>query len=89
MNKFHDWSLIRITFEWESAVVIFKLRDSFLTEQTITIHGVSNIEAPRMLAWGPSNSINELIVDSENTGALNIEMQTGDTIKVTGTNVDW
>jgi hypothetical protein len=55
-------------------------RDDFLTLQ---VKSLQSLSCPRHLPWGPSNSVNEVMLQSTGSGlALSIEMQSGDLIEV-------
>jgi hypothetical protein len=80
----HDATLKRVDFEWDSATVrlLFKTGpDSSMT--IIEADGVTRLKCPRLLPWGPSNSVNSTALEMSNDGQiLMIEMQSGDTLEV-------
>ena len=80
----HDWTLLSLRIDWESAAVLSVIRGP-KGEDEIRASGALEIHIPRALPWGPSVSINAVTgptVVKNGLSALDIEMQSGDTIKI-------
>jgi hypothetical protein len=88
-NVLHDAVLISLRFEWEEALASILVRAAHANLE-LAVRGVVLIECSRKLPWGRSACIlSARVVDSED-GALKkleLEMQSGDLIKVAGTSV--
>lgn len=87
MNKdlLHDWTLLRVDFDWRPARVTIELEDSTLRRRLLIASGVRELRVPKMHEWGPSNSVNKISEVELPTGGgrcLQIEMQSGDVIRV-------
>jgi len=84
-NLLHDWTLLRINFDWYSARVMIELEDLTSVKQTLIAECVCELHVPKMNEWGPSISVNEIIEIDAPIGQrrrLNIEMQSGDVIRI-------
>jgi hypothetical protein len=84
----HDWTLVSIFFDWAAGQVILSLKDGGSSLVTIRAEGTSSLAIPQLNEWGPSVSVNEVRGPSKESGdmqALEIEMQSGDVIKVVAT----
>ena len=84
----HDWTLLSISLEWENGATVLSFRRNGLQLVSVRAEGVSKLVIPRMNEWGPSVSVNELrgpTKDPPGPQTLEIEMQSGDVIKITGT----
>jgi hypothetical protein len=82
----HDWTLISISFEWETGIAVLAFRRDGPQLVSVRAEGVSNLEVPRLNEWGPSVSVNEVRGPTNGlTGSqtLEIEMQSGDVIRIT------
>ena len=79
----HDASLLSIELDWSSGTVALRLR-SAAGLLTLVCRGGRHLEVPRAHPWGPSVSVNEAAwrPSSGGGGALQVEMQTGDVIRV-------
>jgi hypothetical protein len=78
----HDSVLETIEYQWDSHQV--KISGSLCCKKPTSFNlvfiGVMNLEIPNKKEWGPSNSINEVTLNSG--GIYEIEMQSGDNIKI-------
>jgi len=84
-NLLHDWTLVRVDFEWQPARVTIELEDSTLTRRALVAEGVEELRVPKMNDWGPSVSINEVVEVEAPSGygkIISIEMQSGDVIRI-------
>jgi hypothetical protein len=89
-NSLHDAVLVSVRFEWAEALVAILLRTSHGGIE-ISVHGVVMLECPRRLPWGRSSSVlSASLADNDSNGdpqqTLELEMQSGDLIKVVGKN---
>lgn len=76
----HDATLVAIHFEWADGICIMTVRHSQLSDCALTFIGVSNLTLPRSQPWGRSKSINSACQRCK--GQYEIEMQSGDLIKI-------
>lgn len=88
-SQLHDATLHRIEFNWLEARVRIELTAMLAGGNepgrfTVVATGATRLEAPRELSWGASASVNELRCTAVPGGAirLEIEMQSGDTLRV-------
>jgi hypothetical protein len=82
----HDWTLLSISFDWGTGNAVLTFRRSGSELVSVQAEGVSNLQVPRMNEWGKSVSVNEVRGPSKDVGGLQtleIEMQSGDVIKIT------
>jgi hypothetical protein len=80
----HDWTLLSLRTDWESGEVSIVVRGP-KAEDEIRASGALEIHIPRALPWGPSVSINAVTgptLVENGLSSLDIEMQSGDTIKI-------
>ena len=75
----HDATLSAIYVSWGAARCDIRLRPVGMPPHLLVFEGFKNIELPRREDWGPSSSVNSV---SEHDGQFEIEMQSGDTIRV-------
>jgi hypothetical protein len=88
----HDWTLHSILFEWKSGRVILEFGTDRLRSEKLIAHGVSELHVPRLNEWGRSISVNKLLGPSDSVlgpRALEIEMQSGDRIRIVATSFDF
>ena|SRR6266704_3417118 len=81
----HDWTLVSILFEWKSASVMLEFRTNRSTSVKLIARDVSELYVPRLNEWGPSVGVNKVLGPSDDTSgrrALEIEMQSGDRIRI-------
>ena len=86
----HDWTLVSILMDWQSARVTINLQDHASTK-TVVAEGVQDLRVPHECGWGPSVSVNEAYpIESLSTGLkrLRIEMQSGDVIEIVADEFD-
>lgn len=76
----HDATLIAVHLVWPDGTCIMTVSHSQLSDCTLTFTGVSNLALPRTQPWGRSQSINS--ASERNKGQYEIEMQSGDLIKI-------
>jgi hypothetical protein len=85
LEEMHDWTLLKVVFDWESAQVTISFRGPGANLKVLVAQGVKDLKIPRMNEWGPSSSVNETseaqFADSQ-ARHLKIEMQTGDVIEI-------
>lgn len=84
-NLLHDWTLLRVEFDWRLASVTIEFEDLTFARQTLIAEGVQELRVPKMNEWGPSISVNEIVEVDAPTGrgrCLDIEMQSGDVIRI-------
>jgi hypothetical protein len=82
----HDWTLLSISLEWENGATVLSFRRNGPQLVSVRAEGVSNLVIPRLNEWGPSVSVNEVRgpeKDLAGQQTLEIEMQSGDVIKIT------
>jgi hypothetical protein len=82
----HDWTLLSISLDWENGATVLSFRRNGPQLVSVRAEGVSNLVIPRLNEWGPSVSVNELRgpeKDPAGQQTLEIEMQSGDVIKIT------
>ena len=85
MQNLHDWTLISINFEWSAGRVVVELVDTAFARRTLIAESVSLLEVPQDKPWGPSVSVNEAVEVQAESGdgrCLQIEMQSGDVIRI-------
>lgn len=80
----HDWTLVSILIEWNSAQVAIKLWTGS-EEKLLLAYDFKKIDVPRYDDWGPSISVYEIIGPSPLSNGYNtiqIQMQSGDLIRI-------
>ena len=85
MGIAHDWILVSINFDWQSASLNIHLQDLARSNRLLIAEGVSEFRVPRKNEWGASISVNEVTESEVQAGdgkCLQIEMQSGDTIVI-------
>lgn len=84
-NLLHDWTLLKIDFDWRPARVTIELEDLTFARQTLIAEGVQELRVPKMNEWGASISVNDIVELDAPTArgrCLEIEMQSGDVIRI-------
>lgn len=81
----HDATLVTVHLVWADGTCIMTIRHSQSPDCTLAFTGVSNLTLPRTQPWGPSQSINS--ASQRNKGQYEIEMQSGDLIKIDASDV--
>ncbi|MBT2559243.1 hypothetical protein J7E24_15750 [Hymenobacter sp. ISL-91] len=77
----HDATLVSLELAWGDGEVIFYLRTGNNPDFRLTVREVTAVTATRNFEWGPSGSVNTVTVSEQ---AVIVEMQSGDTITITG-----
>jgi hypothetical protein len=87
----HDATLNAVNFDWSSGIVHITLEISVATFGVIEARGVTTeLRCPRLLAWGPSSSINSAAVETlAEVQRLKIEMQSGDVLEICAREVEF
>ncbi len=86
----HDWMLVSISVEWESATVELALLDAS-SQRTLLLKGVRAVSFDRSEPWGPSNSVNAVSVADDPSGrgiVLILELQSGDNVMVSASSCE-
>lgn len=84
LSKLHDATLKFVQLEWTSGVLRYEFNTA---EGAVTLHvdGVTLLNCPRVMPWGPSRSVNTVSVQADSDGVqLLVEMQSGDLLEVRG-----
>lgn len=81
----HDASLIAVRVIWEDGRCVADIQHGTLGRCVLTFSEVSHLTLPRKQSWGRSVSINSFSAPS--CGQYEIEMQSGDLIKIEATDV--
>jgi len=79
----HDWTLLTVQLDWESAKAELRVRDATSQERAVWIEGVRALWTEKSQPWGPSNSINEVLLQREAADgllAVTIQLHSGDAI---------
>jgi hypothetical protein len=79
----HDAILIGVRLSWEEGTCIADIQHGTLGPCILTFTAVSQLTLPRRQSWGRSASINSFSMPS--SGQYEIEMQSGDLIKIEAT----
>ena len=81
----HDWTLISVTFEWQTGKVSLLFQDENSQIVKVTTADSVDLRISKNEEWGPSISVNEVSGPSllaDGNYRLRIEMQSGDTIQI-------
>lgn len=81
----HDATLKSVNFGWEAAVIqlTFKVGVGASDVAIVEAEGVTSLKCPRLLPWGPSNSVNTTALTELADGQfLTVEMQSGDVLEI-------
>jgi hypothetical protein len=80
MPSLHDATLVRVIYSWADAAcqLVVTPVGANGKEHALSLIGVTQLNIPHAMPWGPSVSIDDVKVEG---GALKIEMQSGDVIK--------
>lgn len=81
----HDATLLAVRTSWEDGTCVADIEHGTLGKCALTFHAVSHLTLPRKQSWGRSVSINSFSALSN--GQYEIEMQSGDLIKIEATGV--
>lgn len=80
----HDWVLLSIVFEWAIGRATLSF-DRYRSNEKLVANSVADLHVPQLNEWGPSVCVNEVkgpIVIDSGLQSLEIEMQSGDVIKI-------
>lgn len=89
--RFHDARLKEVVVRWGEGDVLVRVRTCEHTPRNVTVHckGLVAFDCPRQEPWGPSVHVNSICQKKVEEGlAVEIEMQTGDVLKVVAKSVD-
>ncbi len=81
----HDWTLVRVSFEWGRGVVTLDLLDAQSRPVSLLAEQVSLLHVPQLSEWGASISVNRVtgpLPISAGKYKMEIEMQSGDVIAI-------
>jgi hypothetical protein len=81
LRDLHDATLKNVSLEWQTAIALltFKIGIADSDVAIVEAKGVTNLNCPRLLPWGPSSSVNSAGLEEHADGrCLTIEMQSGD-----------
>ena len=79
----HDWTLVSLLVNWKESSLIIKLLNNNSIPVDIVLEGIKSVSIPKWDEWGESVSINTVNVINDSTyKTMEIEMQSGDIIKV-------
>lgn len=81
----HDATLIALLISWEDGTCVADVKHGTLGRCTLTFFAVSHLTLPRKQSWGRSVSINSFSFPP--SGHFEIEMQSGDLIKIEAADV--
>ena len=93
-ERLHDATLLHIEAHWESGIATLHLQTGVpeMAQAQLRAHDFRRIECPRQQEWGPSCSINQIREPppgpSPEYQHLEIEMQSGDVIRVEAVHFD-
>jgi len=79
----HDFTLLRLVVDWEAKTATLELKGPN-GPRKFEVGGLRKIELTRDDPWGPSVSVNSVVITRDDDLALRVivEMQTGDEIKL-------
>ena len=83
--EWHDATLIAMRLGWDDGTCVADIDHGTLGRCMLTFSEVSHLTLPRKQGWGRSVSINSFSVPT--SGQYEIEMQSGDLIKIEATGV--
>jgi hypothetical protein len=87
LRALHDSIVFTVELSWADGTATIAVQTNGRSLK-IVVSGVHEMHCPREMPWGPSECINEVALSSGPRGMqLEIEMQSGDTIKIAGTSV--
>jgi hypothetical protein len=90
LPKLHDSTLVSIQLDWEAGIMSLTMQIGPAAADVgiLTMEGVTNFICPRLMPWGPSDSINSVSAeDIAGDKLIVVEMQSGDVIKIQCMNV--
>ena len=81
----HDWTLLSVLFEWGNGQTTLSFKNQS-GDEVLVAHSVVELHLTQFNEWGPSVSVSEVRgpYDMDNgLQSIEIEMQSGDVVKVT------
>lgn len=81
----HDATLVAVRVNWDDGTCVADIQHGTLGRCSIRFSAVSHLTLPRTQNWGRSASINSFSMPR--SGQYEIEMQSGDLIKIEAVNV--
>jgi hypothetical protein len=85
LPNLHDSTFKKLAFDWATATLhlLFQVGVESSDVVVLEAQSVTDLRFPRLLPWGPSNSVNSATVEGVGEGQLlSIEMQSGDVLLV-------
>ena len=85
LPRLHDATLENIRLDWKAGTILLNLQVGSAAYDVgiIKAEGVTDLICPRLMPWGPSNSVNSISAKDIPGGKLiEVEMQSGDLIKI-------
>src|SRR5262249_35831642 len=86
MSLMHEWILLSIAFEWEAGRLALTFDTHPAGIVKLVAEGVVDLYVPQAKPWGPTvhvKGVRQLPARAKHRGKLEIEMQSGDIIKIT------
>ena len=83
--RLHDATLQNIHFDWPAGVISLHLQVGPAASDfgVLRAEGVTSFKCPRLMPWGPSDSVNNAHMETVSDGELlAVEMQSGDLIEI-------
>ena len=87
LPNLHDASLSTVVVSWAELKCSFELALVNQSRGVLVFVGVRDLHLPHRDPWGPSESVNALRFP--NPGEFEIEMQSGDSIRVEAERCEW
>ena len=81
-SDYHDATLEAIVVEWAEATAEVRLQLVGGSPAVLRFTALRSLHVPRLEPWGPSVSVNTVRAAAAPGGAVEVEMQSGDTIRV-------
>ncbi|MGA9869373.1 MAG: hypothetical protein WBQ75_23305 [Acetobacteraceae bacterium] len=90
-HRLHDATLLAIEVNWASRSARITFRQHPNRKVHLTASGARSVVVPHDAPWGPSVSVNEVrqAGTPAGDGSLEIEMQSGDVIRVDAEGFTW
>lgn len=80
----HDATVSAVCINWKAARCDIRLLPVGLPPHMLVFEGFTHIELPRRESWGPSSSVNSST--ELKAGHFEIELQSGDTLRIEAAN---
>jgi hypothetical protein len=81
----HDATLVEIKVLWKERLCVLRLAMPSSVTSDLTFWNISAVNIPANQPWGPSVSINKTV--TKDGGKYEIEMQSGDVLRITASNI--